>query len=137
MICCFWDFLFTNFVEKSNKPLSIVHNMDIGSKITELRKGKGWSQAALGKAVDTSREIIGRYERNEVRPAVDVAKRIADALDASLDYLVGERTSASYDKKTLRLIEEIDRLEPPVKEKLYFLVNAVIRDTKTQQAYAG
>lgn len=45
------------------------------------------NQADLGKAVGVSREIIGRYERNEVLPSVEVAAKIAKALEVSLDYL--------------------------------------------------
>lgn len=32
--------------------------MDIGNKITELRKQKGWSQSDLAKAIDASRYIF-------------------------------------------------------------------------------
>ena len=33
--------------------------------------------------------MIGKYERNEAVPSIDVAKKIADAFGVSLDYLVG------------------------------------------------
>ncbi len=102
-----------------------------------LRKQKGWSQTELGKLVGVSREIIGRYERNDVMPSVEVAKNIADSLGVSLDYLAGEGSFSTYDKETIKLIEDIEKLEPSVKEKLIFLANAIIRDTKTQQAYAS
>ena len=39
--------------------------LDIGSKITQLRKQKDWSQDDLAKAINASRAIIGKYERNE------------------------------------------------------------------------
>ncbi|MBX4322170.1 helix-turn-helix domain-containing protein, partial [Mycobacterium tuberculosis] len=42
--------------------------MNIGDKITDLRKQKNMNQTELGKAAGVSREIIGRYERNEVMP---------------------------------------------------------------------
>ena len=57
------------------RSLVIVHYMNIGDKITALRKAKDMSQTDLGKAVGVSREIIGRYERNEVLPSVEVAKK--------------------------------------------------------------
>jgi len=110
--------------------------MNIGDKMTALRKQKNMSQTDLGKAVGVSREIIGRYERNEVSPSVEVAKKIADALDVSLDYLAGEGKKAHFDKQTLKLVQEIEELEPSIKEKLLFLANAIIRDAKTQKAYA-
>ena len=42
----------------------------------------------LGKAVGTSGVIIGKYERDEIKPSIDTASRIADALGVTLDYLV-------------------------------------------------
>jgi transcriptional regulator with XRE-family HTH domain len=58
--------------------------------VTAIHKKKGLSQADLGKAIGTSGYIIGRYERDEVKPSIEVAVKIADALDISLDYLVGK-----------------------------------------------
>jgi len=110
--------------------------MDIGTKLMDLRKQKGFSQVDFAKVVSVSREMIGRYERNEVIPFIEVAKKIADALEVSLDYLAGDAKLASIDKQTLRLIHDIEELEPAVKDKLFFLANAVIRDSKTQRAYA-
>ena len=109
--------------------------MNIGSKITELRKAQNWSQADLADKIQVSRVIVGKYERNEAAPSIDIAKKIADAFGISLDYLVGEGQNARYNKKTLQIIEDIEALEPDTQDKLYFLVNAVIRDYKTQQSY--
>jgi transcriptional regulator with XRE-family HTH domain len=111
--------------------------MNIGDKITALRKAKDMSQTDLGKAVGVSREIIGRYERNEVLPSVEVAKKIADALEMSLDYLAGEGSQATVDKQTMKLIHDIEELEPAIKDKLFFLANAVIRDAKTKYPSGG
>jgi hypothetical protein len=59
-----------------------------------------------------------------------VAKKIADALHVSLDFLAGNSKQAALDKQTLRLIHDIEELEPAVKDKLFFLANAIIRDAK-------
>jgi len=40
----------------------------------------------LAKAIEASREAIGKYESNEVVPSVEVAKRIADIFEVILDY---------------------------------------------------
>ena len=42
--------------------------LNIGSKIVILRKEKGWSQGDLAEQISASREIIGKYERNENSP---------------------------------------------------------------------
>lgn len=110
--------------------------MNIGDKISALRKEKNLSQTDLGKAASVSREIIGRYERNEVLPSIEVAAKIADVLEVSLDYLAGNSKKAAVDKKTMKLIHDIEDLEPSIKDKLIFLANAVIRDAKTGKAYA-
>jgi transcriptional regulator with XRE-family HTH domain len=110
--------------------------MNIGHKIAELRKQKNVSQVDFAKMVGVSREMIGRYERDEVIPSIEVAKKIADALDVSLDYLVGGASNAAVDKQTLKLMHDIEDLEPAIKDKLLYLANAVIRDAKTKKAYA-
>jgi hypothetical protein len=49
---------------------------------------------------------------------------------------LGNSKKAAVDKQTLKLMHEIEDLEPAVKDKLLFLANAVIRDAKTGNAYA-
>lgn len=110
--------------------------MDIGTQIIAIRKEKGISQSQLGKAVGVSREMIGKYERNDTMPSIEIAKRIADALDTSLDYLTGASTESNLDEKAFKMMQAIETLNEDAKDKLYFLVNAVIRDTKTQETYS-
>lgn len=64
--------------------------MTFGQRMIELRKAKKLSQGDLGKKVGTWGDIIGRYERDEVTPSVEVASKLADGLDVSLDYLSGK-----------------------------------------------
>lgn len=49
--------------------------------------------------------IIGRYERDEVTPSVEVASKLADVLDVSLDYLVAKMTDSKY--KTISLLKSM------------------------------
>ena len=102
----------------------------IGEKIMQLRKAKGWSQTDLAKAVNASREAIGKYERNEAVPAVDTAKKIADAFEVSLDYLVGEGLNASFDKKNIQRLQEIENMEPEEKNHVLFTLDALIKSVK-------
>lgn len=53
-----------------------------------------------------------------------------------LDYLADNSNKAAVDKKTMKLIHDIEDLEPSIKDKLIYLANAVIRDAKTGKAYA-
>jgi len=111
--------------------------MDLGDRITTLRKQKSMSQTDLAKATGVSREIIGRYERSEAVPSVEVAKKIADAFVVSLDYLVGEGVNASFDKKNLKRLEDIEKLDTETKEKIYFVIDNIIQNVKAKKAFAS
>ena len=51
--------------------------MLMGDKIQKLRKDGGWSQKYLAEVIGTSGPIVGRYERSEMTPSVEVAKKLA------------------------------------------------------------
>ncbi|MDY0083092.1 MAG: helix-turn-helix transcriptional regulator [Ignavibacteriaceae bacterium] len=108
--------------------------MTLGQNITSLRKAKKLSQNDLGKLAGTSGDLIGRYERDEVKPSIDVAVKIANALEVSLDYLVGS-TDLLLDKGILKKIKEIQLLDNENKNHLYALMDAFLRDYKAKQAY--
>ena len=109
---------------------------NIAKIISDLRKEKGWSQTDLAKESNVSREIIGKYERGEAVPSIDFAKRIADAFGVSLDCLVGEGVNASFDKKTLTRLQEIESLQEKDREHVLALLDAFLRDVRTKKAYA-
>lgn len=104
--------------------------------ITDLRKSKGWSQADLAGKTDISQVMVGKYERGDAIPSIEVAKRIADALEVSLDYLVGEGANSKFDKKTLMRIEEIELLEDDKKKTLFDVIDTFIREAKGRKAFA-
>ncbi len=86
--------------------------MDFGATLIKLRKENNWSQADLAEKTGVSRVIIGRYERIETLPSIEVAKNIADALEISTDQLIGEGQNMNFDKKTLSRLQELELLEP-------------------------
>jgi len=107
----------------------------IAGVITQLRKNKDWSQSDLANKSGVSREMISKYERELAVPSIDTAKKIADAFGVSLDYLVGEGINASFDKLTLKRLQEIHNMKADFKNHLFSIIDSVIRDYKTQQAY--
>ena len=72
--------------------------MTFGERILALRKKNKWSQDELAKIVGTSAPIIGRYERNEIKPSIETAKNITDALGVTIDYLIGGSDTMVMDK---------------------------------------
>jgi transcriptional regulator with XRE-family HTH domain len=108
--------------------------MTFGEHVTTLRKRKGLSQNDLGKAVGTSGDIIGKYERDEVKPSIEVASKIADALEVSLDFLLG-KTTAELDKKTLKRLQDIEKLNASDKEHLFALMDAFLFKCDVQKSF--
>jgi len=47
-------------------------------------------QTELSNKEETLSVTIRRYEENESTPSIDIAAKIADTLDVSLDYLTGK-----------------------------------------------
>ena len=57
--------------------------------------------------------------------------------EVSLDYLVGEGMNASFDKKTLKRLEELELLEEDKKKTLFDLIDTYIWDAKARKAYSS
>lgn len=111
--------------------------MNTGKIIERLRKQQNWSQSELADKTNVSRVMIGKYEREEAVPSIEAAKSIADAFDVSLDYLVGEGQISTYNKEIIKRIDDIENLDEDTKSKLFFLIDNVIQNFKTKQAFAS
>lgn len=112
--------------------------MTLGQKITQIRKEKKLSQVDVATAVGVSRDAISKYERDDIIPSVENAKKIAQVLGVSLDYLVSEDDSVEVvDTEMLNRMKEIQRLGNDDKNTVTKIIDAFIRDTKTKKAYAS
>lgn len=114
---------------------SILIIMAFGDNMMLLRKKKGISQADLGKMTGTSGDVIGRYERGDITPSIEVVSKIADALEVSVDYLIG-KTKMVLDADTMRRMEDISSLPEENKNFLLNMIDMALRDFKTKKAYA-
>jgi len=106
-----------------------------GKRLIEVRKAKKLSQDDVAKKLELHGAVIGRYERDEVKPSIEMAAAIADALEVSLDYLVGN-TDLLLDKSIIKRIQDIQLLAGEDKSHLFALMDAFLRDAKAKQAYA-
>jgi transcriptional regulator with XRE-family HTH domain len=88
--------------------------MTLGEHITVLRKKKGFSQ---------------------LKPSIEVVIKVADALEVSIDFMIG-KTSLEIDNGTLKRLEELSKLPEEAKKQVFLVVDALIRDFKAKQAYS-
>lgn len=108
--------------------------MTFGERIIYQRKQKKWSQDELAKKVGTSAPIIGRYERDEIKPSIEMAAKIAEELEVTIDYLV-IGTTIVLDKKDVKRLQDIQKLNEEDRSHILTTIDALLRDAKTRKAY--
>ena len=105
-------------------------NTDFGYRLKAVREEKGLKREDIANKIGTSAAIIGRYERNERTPSIDIAKNIAEALEVSLDYLVGDTTVLLKDKKMLYRIELLQKINPDYKDRILYMLDVMLKDAQ-------
>jgi len=114
---------------------SVLH-MSFGKRLTELRKEKKISQTELAKQLDIHKNVLGRYERDQAKPSIDVAAKIAKLMNVSLDYLSGN-TEADIDESIVKKVLSIQSLPKNEKDLITKTIDALVRDAKARHAYAA
>lgn len=107
-------------------------NISFGKKLRECRETKNLSQSELARKLDAHHSIIGRYERDEVKPTVDVIKKLAEALETTVGYLLGENKDSGLlkDPAMLKRLNDIASFPDEDKEHILYTLDALIRNVK-------
>ena len=106
-----------------------------GKRLTEVRKVKKLSQDEVAKNLEVHGAVIGRYERDEVKPSIEMAAAIAEALEVSLDYLVGN-TDLLLEKNIVSKIVDIQKLNTEDKAHVFALLDAFLQSNKAKKVFA-
>ena len=108
-----------------------------GKKLRAGRDAKGFSQAELARQIKSHHSIVGKYERDEMVPSIQVAKTLAELLDTTVGYLLGEaRQSDTFkDPAMLRRLNEITNLPDTDKEHILYTIDHLLASVKTRLAY--
>ena len=105
--------------------------MSFGKRLLAARKKKGMSQEDIAKILGTKGPAIGRYERDEMKPSIDVASKMSNILEVSLDYLVG-KTDVEIDKNIFKRVVDISKFSQEDKNHVFAVLDAFIAKTKIQ-----
>lgn len=108
-------------------------------RLHDLRRLRGWSRPEVGKMIGTSGAIIGRYERGEMTPSIEVAKKLAAAFGVTVDYLVSQEDQPNLvqDSSMVERLRAINELAQDEREKLLYVVDGLLRDARVRRAYAA
>lgn len=83
----------------------------LGLRIKEIRKQKGLTQEQLAEIVGCNTSHISNIENNHTKVSLNVLLTIANALDTTIDYLIGNQYndySSVLDKEALRILNTFD-----------------------------
>lgn len=78
--------------------------MNLGKKITELRKNNNLSQEELAEKIGVTRQTISKWELEETSPDINQAKKLSKVFNISLDELTNN------DVKSI-LVEKVSNTE--------------------------
>jgi transcriptional regulator with XRE-family HTH domain len=93
--------------------------LEIGDKIKALRlKRPNYSQIKLAKDTGLTPAAISQYENNVRKPNLDALQKIANALQVSTDYLLGEDDLKNDVVKTKILFRRVNELSDESKKQL-------------------
>lgn len=77
-----------------------------GSRLADLRRQKGVTQAEVAKFLGVTPKAVSFYENDEREAPNDVLKKLAVYFNTSLDYLLAREDSTDEDLEFFRLSKE-------------------------------
>ena len=103
-----------------------------GKKLREARESKNLSQQDLAKLIGSAHTVIGRYERDEMKPSIDVVKRLAEELETTVGYLLGESEDREFlkDPTMLKRLNDISKFPEADKSCILYALDAMINNVK-------
>ena len=110
---------------------------DFGAILKSLRSEKGFSQEVFASKIGVHVTNLSKYERNLSIPSLEVAKRMAEVLEISLDRLAHGENKAQdtiEDNDLLSLFNKAQNLSKKQKETVKdFLSAFVLKADLTQK----
>jgi len=79
--------------------------------------------------------FFGKADKHS--PSIEMATKIAEAIEVTVDYLLGKERFGKYDKEAIKRLEGIKNMDESTRLKLFDIIDTYIRDAKTRQAYAS
>jgi len=109
--------------------------MSFSNRLISIRKERKVSQSDLAIGAGVHANLIGRYERGEAVPSIEVAAKIAEALKVSLDYLALGKSDVNVDQSLLDKLLTIQQLPEEDREHIIYSIDGLIQHAKTRLAY--
>ena len=107
-----------------------MNTASIGKRIRKFREHKGWRQEDFAEKIGLSVTYTGMIERGEKVPKLETFITIANVLEVSADQLLADVLTTGYDIKSSTMTDEISKLDPASRERIYKVIGAMIEFDK-------
>lgn len=95
--------------------------MTVAENIRKFRKERKMTQRQLGEKCGMYESQIRKYELGTANPKIDTIKKIADALNVSIDRLTGDSVSSIIESRLEELDESLETVAKEADVPLYWL----------------
>lgn len=106
--------------------------IDTGERIRALRKQRNLNQEQLAELASLNRVTVAKYESGRVEPGAQALARIADALEVSVDVLLGRSDEIPAPVNNPKTVEArtvsfaMDQLPKEQREQILNVVKALV-----------
>ena len=114
------------------KPIPNSVWLNLGQRIADIRRSKGINQLQLAEMADISKEHLSNLERGNKLPSAKTLAKISNALEVSLDTLVGVGNFQSHIEVDVQFQSLLSTYSIAEKDALF----AIFRDVERFSAIA-
>ena len=110
---------------------------EFGTRLKEVRLSKKITQYEMAKLLNTTKQVISRYERGERTPKITTAAEYADKLEIDLSYLLGEdvpmhrepagNKANGLTKEVLSIVEMWQQIPEESQDMAYRMIEAALK----------
>ncbi|TCP27968.1 helix-turn-helix protein [Tenacibaculum skagerrakense] len=123
----------------TSQQLLNLYDMSFGKRIKEVRTSKKISQEELSTKVGIHANHLSRYERDVTLPSIEIASKIAKALEVSIDLLVFGKQDIEdnlQDNELINLFKTVQSFDDDNKKTVKDLISAFILKQELKQKLA-
>ncbi len=128
---------YNNFMKTKEMKLL---GMEFGERLRKIRREKGFTQEHLAKLSNTSQRMIAHYESHIKRPPLDKIKDFADALNVTVEYLLGTTELNKEQKKKeqvsysiMKRVKVIEKLPVRDQKAIFRLINSLAEKNRIKE----
>lgn len=102
-------------------------NLEVGERITALRKERGYTREKLSELADISVQFLADLEKGRKSMTVATLRRIAAALLVSTDYIVNGTPARDENAAILSILDTLSERNKKQAEKLLAVFAEAVR----------